>query len=40
LGVNKGYRKIGDEEKTGKQLMDFIKSWFIDENNKTGCSML
>lgn len=37
LGVNAEYRNIEGEEKTGKQLMDFIKSWFIDENNKTGC---
>ena len=33
LGVNVDYRKknIGDE------LMNFIKSWFIDGQNKTGC---
>jgi len=26
----------GEEERTGKQLMDFIKSWFIDGANKKG----
>lgn len=41
LGVHKDYRNIeGEKEKTGKQLMDFIKSWFIDENNKTGCRFI
>ncbi len=24
----------------GRELMDFIKSWFIDANNKTGCRFL
>ena len=24
----------------GRELMDFIKSWFIDYNNKTGCRFL
>jgi hypothetical protein len=38
LGVNKNYRIVDGEEKTtGDQLMDFIKSWFIDSANKTGC---
>ena len=38
LGVHKDYRLIqGEEDNTGKQLMDFIKSWFIDGANKTGC---
>ncbi len=38
LGVHKDYRMIqGEEDNTGKQLMDFIKSWFIDGANKTGC---
>lgn len=41
LGVNKEYRLMeGEEERTGKQLMDFIKSWFIDEANKTGCRFI
>jgi GNAT superfamily N-acetyltransferase len=33
LGVSKDFsgKRIGDE------LMDFIKAWFIDGNNKTGC---
>lgn len=41
LGVHKDFRKVSeDEEKTGKQLMDFIKSWFIDKSNKTGCRFI
>ncbi len=38
LGVNKKYRMLEGEEKSmGDQLMDFIKSWFINIKNKTGC---
>ncbi|AEA43041.1 GNAT family N-acetyltransferase [Fluviicola taffensis] len=38
LGVNKEFRKIPSEDKSiGDQLMDFIKSWFVDGSNKTGC---
>lgn len=33
LGVNSEYRK----QRLGVELMDFIKSWFISPNNKTGC---
>lgn len=41
LGVNKNYRFIeGETERTGTQLMDFIKSWFIDGANKTGCRFI
>ena len=41
LGVHKDYRNIeGEEDNIGKQLMDFIKSWFIDGNNKTGCRFI
>lgn len=41
LGVNKDYRIMeGEAERTGKQLMDFIKSWFIDGANKTGCRFI
>ncbi len=41
LGVHKDYRNIeGEDERTGKQLMDFIKSWFIDGANKTGCRFI
>lgn len=41
LGVNKNYRMVeGELERTGKQLMDFIKSWFIDGANKTGCRFI
>jgi hypothetical protein len=38
LGVNKKFRRVlGEEKSIGDQLMDFIKSWFIDKGNKTGC---
>ncbi|MGG7034475.1 MAG: N-acetyltransferase [Flavobacterium sp.] len=41
LGVNKNYRFIeGESDRTAKQLMDFIKSWFIDGANKTGCRFI
>ena len=41
LGVNKNYRFVkGETERTGKQLMNFIKSWFIDGANKTGCRFI
>lgn len=41
LGVHKDFRNIkGEEDNTGKQLMDFIKSWFIDDANKTGCRFI
>lgn len=41
LGVHKDYRCIdGEVDNTGKQLMDFIKSWFIDGANKTGCRFI
>jgi GNAT superfamily N-acetyltransferase len=33
IGVNKNYKRRG----IGRELMDFIKSWFIDSANKTGC---
>lgn len=33
LGVNKNYKGL----KIGDSLMDFIKSWFINPTNKTGC---
>lgn len=36
LGVNINYKGIG----IGRELLDFIKSWFIDPNNKTGCRFL
>lgn len=41
LGVHKEYRNIeGEEQRTGDQLMDFIKSWFVDGHNKTGCRFI
>jgi hypothetical protein len=41
LGVHKDFRNVDKEEdNTGKQLMDFIKSWFIDGANKTGCRFI
>jgi hypothetical protein len=33
LGVNNEYSRGG----LGSEVMDFIKAWFIDEKNKTGC---
>lgn len=33
LGVNDKYKNKG----VGRELMNFIKSWFIDAENKTGC---
>lgn len=41
LGVHKEYRLVsGENQRTSDQLMDFIKSWFVDNNNKTGCRFL
>lgn len=41
LGVDKAFRKIeGEDRSVGDQLMDFIKSWFIDKSNKTGCRFI
>lgn len=36
LGVNLRYRHLG----IGSQILDFIKSWFVDVQNKTGCRFL
>lgn len=36
LGVNKDFKK----RHIGIELMDFIKSWFVDANNKTGCRFI
>lgn len=36
LGVNKDFSRKG----IGCQLMDFIKAWFIDSRNKTGCRFI
>ncbi len=33
LGVNKNYKRKG----IGKDLMDVVKYWFIENSNKTGC---
>ena len=41
LGVHKEFRNIkGEEQRIGDQLMDFIKSWFVDGANKTGCRFI
>ena len=41
LGVHIDFRKIdGEEQRTGDQLMDFIKAWFVDGHNKTGCRFI
>lgn len=36
LGVNKDFESQG----IGSSLMDFIKAWFIDQENKTGCRFI
>ena len=36
LGVSYKFKKNG----IGRELMDFIKSWFIDPENKTGCRFI
>ena len=36
LGVNKDFKGKG----VGPELMDFIKAWFIDGQNKTGCRFI
>lgn len=36
LGINKDFKHQG----IGSDLMTFVKSWFIDEGNKTGCRFL
>lgn len=36
LGINKDFAHRG----IGSELMEFIKSWFIDAGNKTGCRFL
>ena len=38
LGVNRKYQ--GTEYFIGQQVVNYIKSWFIDEDNKTGCRFL
>src|SRR5690606_23646199 len=36
LGVNKDYSSSG----LGSQIMNFIKAWFVDIANKTGCRFI
>lgn len=36
LGVSAKFKRLG----IGRELMDFIKAWFIDSNNKTGCRFI
>lgn len=36
LGVNINFKKQG----IGRELMDFIKAWFINPKNKTGCRFI
>lgn len=38
LGVNKSYQ--GKGLKVGRQIVNYIKLWFLDEDNKTGCRFL
>lgn len=35
-GINSDFRNRG----IGTELLDFVKSWFIDDENKTGCRFL
>ncbi|WP_405340507.1 GNAT family N-acetyltransferase [Fibrobacter sp.] len=36
LGVNSAYKK----RHIGSELLDYIKQWFVDPDNKTGCRYL
>lgn len=36
LGVNRDFKK----QKVGTELMNFIKAWFVDGKNKTGCRFI
>jgi GNAT superfamily N-acetyltransferase len=36
LGVNNSFKGMG----VGHELMDFIKTWFLEPENKTGCRFL
>lgn len=38
LGVNKKYQ--GSKRFVGLQVINYIKTWFIEEDNKTGCRFL
>ena len=38
LGVNKSYQ--GKGFMIGRQIVNFIKLWFLDDENKTGCRFL
>lgn len=38
LGVNKEYQ--GKEYFIGQQVINYLKTWFIEEDNKTGCRFL
>lgn len=38
LGVNKSYQ--GKHQHIGSQIVEFLKVWFADEDNKTGCRFL
>lgn len=40
LGVNNLHKGKHEGKHVSKELMDFIKSWFIDPFNKTGCRFL
>ncbi len=38
LGVNRKYQ--GSDYFIGQQIINYVKSWFIDDDNKTGCRFL
>ncbi|MGB0431455.1 MAG: N-acetyltransferase [Bacteroidia bacterium] len=39
LGINKAFQG-GGEGGAGDQIIDFVKYWFVDPKNKTGCRFL
>lgn len=38
IGVNKNFQQ--PEFRAGSQMIDFLKEWFSDDDNKTGCRFL
>lgn len=41
LGIAREYHgRITESKSIGDELMDFIKAWFIDPHNKTGCRFI
>lgn len=41
LGLHKEFHGVVNNEKSiGDEVMDFIKAWFVDPSNKTGCRFI